>query len=132
MAWPLGEAFQLQDDLLGMFGDSSATGKPVGEDLREGKFTFLIDAALSALGTDAGERLRRTLGASDASDQEVAEVCQLIRQCGAEKQVEERIAKRSAEARGILSRMQFGTDEASSRGETFLYGLIDYLSQRKS
>ncbi len=127
----IGEAFQLQDDLLGMFGDPSATGKPVGEDLREGKFTFLIDAALTALSPVQEERLRAALGNPDASPEEVAAVCDLIRQSGAAKQVEDRIAKRSDEAREILSHLSFADDIPSDQGSTFLHGLIDFLSQRK-
>lgn len=46
-ALPLGEAFQLRDDVLGVYGDPSATGKPAGDDLREGKRTVLIGYALS-------------------------------------------------------------------------------------
>ena len=44
MSRALGEAFQLRDDVLGVFGDPSQTGKPAGGDLQEGKRTFLIDA----------------------------------------------------------------------------------------
>ena len=45
---PLGEAFQLRDDLLGVFGDPAATGKPAGDDLVEGKRTVLVALALDA------------------------------------------------------------------------------------
>ena len=43
---PLGEAFQLRDDVLGVFGDPEQTGKPAGDDLREGKRTYLVAAAM--------------------------------------------------------------------------------------
>jgi geranylgeranyl diphosphate synthase type I len=47
---PLGEAFQLRDDVLGVFGDPSVTGKPAGDDLREGKRTALVAMALESAG----------------------------------------------------------------------------------
>jgi geranylgeranyl diphosphate synthase, type I len=53
---PLGEAFQLRDDVLGVFGDPACTGKPAGDDLREGKRTFLIASAYQS-GGDAGRAL---------------------------------------------------------------------------
>ena len=53
VALPLGEAFQLRDDVLGVFGDPAVTGKPAGDDLREGKRTVLI-AAHAELTDDAG------------------------------------------------------------------------------
>ncbi len=59
---PLGEAFQLRDDLLGVFGDPGATGKPAGDDLSEGKRTVLIALALDALGPAEREHLDTSLG----------------------------------------------------------------------
>jgi geranylgeranyl diphosphate synthase type I len=92
---PLGEAFQLRDDLLGVFGDPATTGKPAGDDLVEGKRTVLValaldaapasDAALldSALGTpltaDEVERLRRIIDASGAHAQVESVIDQLTR-----------------------------------------------------
>ena len=51
---PLGEAFQLRDDVLGVFGDPAVTGKPAGDDLREGKRTALVAMALEAAERRAG------------------------------------------------------------------------------
>jgi geranylgeranyl diphosphate synthase type I len=59
---PLGEAFQLRDDVLGVFGDPSETGKPAGDDLREGKRTVLIAQALSAASPGQRALVSRLLG----------------------------------------------------------------------
>ena len=56
---PLGEAFQLRDDLLGVFGDPEATGKPAGDDLTEGKRTVLVALALDALSPEDASSSRR-------------------------------------------------------------------------
>ena len=68
VALPLGEAFQLRDDVLGVFGDPGVTGKPAGDDLREGKRTVLV-ARAAELGTDADrELLAHSLGTTDGVD----------------------------------------------------------------
>lgn len=59
---PLGEAFQLRDDILGVFGDAAVTGKPVGDDLREGKCTPLIMFSRLAASAAQREALDRFLG----------------------------------------------------------------------
>ena len=59
---PLGEAFQLRDDVLGVFGDPAETGKPAGDDLREGKRTVLIAVAAERATADQARTLREHLG----------------------------------------------------------------------
>jgi geranylgeranyl diphosphate synthase, type I len=59
---PLGEAFQLRDDVLGVFGDPSETGKPAGDDLREGKRTVLVAKALEHASSAQAEVVARLLG----------------------------------------------------------------------
>src|SRR4051794_6800541 len=59
---PLGEAFQLRDDVLGVFGDPSVTGKPAGDDLREGKRTYLVAAAFDVADPAQAAALRAGLG----------------------------------------------------------------------
>lgn len=87
----VGEAFQLRDDLLGAFGDPSVTGKPVGEDLREGKPTPLFALAVSRASGAEGDALDRLYGKPDLSPDEIDELRELLRRTGARAAVEERI-----------------------------------------
>ncbi|MFC9789990.1 polyprenyl synthetase family protein [Rhodococcus sp. NPDC127528] len=89
----IGIAFQLRDDLLGVFGDPEVTGKPSGDDLREGKRTVLFAEAL--LRADASDRgtadvLRRSIG-TDLSDEQVHRLREVITDLGAVDAVERRI-----------------------------------------
>ncbi|MDP1792636.1 MAG: polyprenyl synthetase family protein [Acidimicrobiales bacterium] len=80
---PLGEAFQLRDDLLGTFGDAGVTGKPVGEDLRDGKPTMMFARAReTATGADA-ELLHSRYGATDLSPEEIAAIQAVFERTGA-------------------------------------------------
>lgn len=99
---PLGEAFQLRDDLLGVFGDPAVTGKPAGDDLSEGKRTVLIALALDGLGAAERDHLDRTLG-RQLSAEEVSELQRLIRSSGAEEQVESMITGLTESALDALS-----------------------------
>jgi len=84
---PLGEAFQLRDDLLGVYGDPAVTGKPAGDDLVEGKRTVLVAVALSRAPRDAAARLDKQLGA-DLSPADVSELRRIIEDSGAHAEVE--------------------------------------------
>jgi geranylgeranyl diphosphate synthase, type I len=90
---PLGEAFQLRDDVLGVFGDPAQTGKPAGDDLREGKRTYLVAATLAATDAAGRERLTRRLGDPLLDAAGVAELREIIAECGALAATERRIAE---------------------------------------
>jgi geranylgeranyl diphosphate synthase type I len=89
---PLGIAYQLRDDLLGVFGDPQTTGKPAGDDLREGKRTVLIALARAKLAPNATRLLDELLGDAELSAQQVSMLQASIRDCGAVEQVERIIA----------------------------------------
>ena len=87
---PLGEAFQLRDDLLGVFGDPNVTGKPAGDDLTEGKRTVLVALAIQHASPEEARRLDAALGSALTLD-EVAELRRIIDESGAHAEVEKRI-----------------------------------------
>ena len=87
----LGIAFQLRDDLLGVFGDPQVTGKPAGDDLREGKRTELLAAAVDLTHDTAdAEFLLNKVGAT-TDPQEIEAMAEIIRTSGAVDVIEERI-----------------------------------------
>jgi geranylgeranyl diphosphate synthase type I len=100
---PLGEAFQLRDDLLGVFGDPAETGKPAGDDLREGKRTVLVDLALERSSPAAAALLRRHLGDPRLDAEGVEALREVITGSGAREMVERMIADRTEDALAALS-----------------------------
>lgn len=89
----LGVAFQLRDDVLGVFGDPAVTGKPSGDDLRSGKRTVLLAEAVEradASDPAAAALLRSSVG-TDLSDSQVRELCAAIESVGALDAVEQHI-----------------------------------------
>ncbi len=95
---PLGEAFQLRDDLLGIFGDPAVTGKPAGDDLREGKRTVLMAMAMERT-TDAGRaELTANLGKVDLSLEIIEKLRGIILESGAVESVEGLIEKLTFDA----------------------------------
>ena len=95
---PLGEAFQLRDDILGVFGETEITGKPSGDDIREGKRTVLMALVTEMVKTDELARVEAALGDSTISEAELADIQKIIIQSGALSKCEDLIASLLEEA----------------------------------
>jgi geranylgeranyl diphosphate synthase type I len=107
---PLGEAFQLRDDVLGVFGDPSVTGKPAGDDLREGKRTALVAMALETATPAQTALVRRHLGDPHLDAGGVAALREVLLDTGAVDRVEQLIATRTAQALAALDRAALSGD----------------------
>ncbi|WP_326522447.1 polyprenyl synthetase family protein [Cellulomonas alba] len=125
---PLGEAFQLRDDLLGVFGDPGATGKPAGDDLREGKRTVLVARALARAsdGSDDGtaDLLRASLGDRALTDDAVAQLADAIARTGAPDDVEELIDELAGRAFRLIAARGWA-DPAASQLVALAHAAVD-------
>lgn len=120
-----GEAFQLQDDVLGTFGDSEAVGKPVVSDLAEGKHTFLVHHALAGAAPEDRDWLRAALGRDDLTADDLERARGVLRSSGGLAAVLDRIEECLAGARRALGSLPLPADAL----EPF-YGFLDYLRER--
>jgi geranylgeranyl diphosphate synthase type I len=100
---PLGIAYQLRDDMLGVFGDPEVTGKPAGDDLREGKRTVLIALARTGLPANAVRLLDELLGDPELDESQIAMLQNTIRDSGGVDKVERMIAHNVQLARAALA-----------------------------
>jgi geranylgeranyl diphosphate synthase, type I len=100
----LGEAFQLRDDLLGVFGDPATTGKPAGDDLREGKRTVLMALALDAADDDQAALIDKLFGQPDLDAGGVDQLRGVLRETGAVDEVERTIGALAADSMAALGR----------------------------
>jgi geranylgeranyl diphosphate synthase type I len=121
---PLGEAFQLRDDLLGVFGDPATTGKPAGDDLVEGKRTVLVALALDAAPASDAALLDRSLGTPLTAD-EVERLRGIIDASGAHAQVEAVIDRLTGISLEALERAAIDDD-----AREVLRGLASAVTQR--
>jgi len=121
---PLGDAFQMRDDVMGAFGDASVTGKPVGGDLREGKPTPLMARAVEAASFAQAEVLA-LVGSAGLTDADVERVQQVIVDTGALDDLELTIARLTVQA---VTAIEVAPIEAEARDE--LVALAAYVSQR--
>ncbi len=101
-ALPVGIAFQHRDDLLGLFGDASATGKPVGRDLQQGKRTLLTQLARQRLRGSARDTFHQVFGNAKATRGQLQRGLAVLRDSGLIEKVTERIAVLEREALSAL------------------------------
>jgi geranylgeranyl diphosphate synthase type I len=93
----MGLAFQIRDDVLGVWGDVKETGKPTGDDLRSGKKSYPVVVALERASPEEREALRTLLADSELDDDDVQRACSLLERLGAREE-SERAAHEHAEA----------------------------------
>ncbi|NYD21060.1 polyprenyl synthetase family protein [Kineococcus aurantiacus] len=123
----LGEAFQLRDDVLGVFGDPTETGKPAGDDLREGKRTVLVGLAVQNATPAQAEQVDRLLGAPDLDAEGVEVLRTVLTETGALAGVEELISAQVDAACATLDAADL-TDSARAA----LHELVVAATSRRS
>jgi geranylgeranyl diphosphate synthase type I len=114
---PLGIAYQLRDDLLGVFGDPAVTGKPAGDDLREGKRTVLVALARSGMPGNAVRLFDELLGDPDLTYSQITMLQSTIVDSGAVERVERMIANQVAQARAALADAPLAREAIEQLGE---------------
>jgi geranylgeranyl diphosphate synthase type I len=124
---PLGRAFQLRDDLLGVFGDPAETGKPNASDLAEGKRTLLVAETLARTEGPEQAEFLRALGDTTLGEDQAHRLRRLIEDCGARAAVEQAVAEQIATARAGIDGLGLAPEH-----RTELHALADWLVERRS
>ena len=93
---------QLRDDILGVFGDPEVTGKPAGDDLREGKRTLLVALTRERITGSVAKVFDGMLGSPDLTSGQIATLRTTIRDSGALQRCEQLIAQWTAQALAAL------------------------------
>ena len=122
----LGMAFQLQDDILGLFGDQKLFGKPIGSDFREGKTTLLsLKTEELTKGQDI-EFVKKMLGNQDITHEEIEKLKKIVKNCGSLNYcinlMKELIQKSQASIKSLPIR---------SKSKEFLLKVTEYIIKRK-
>ncbi len=123
---PLGTAFQIQDDILGMFGSEEKTGKPTTSDLREGKITLLILDALKEANKTQKEIINKNLGNKKITYQDLEDVKKVVADTGALKKSIKLATKLAMEGHDALEKMKL-----KKEGKDFLLGIAEYIVKRE-
>ena len=123
---PLGIAFQIQDDILGIFGDEKSTGKKTGDDIKEGKNTILFTQALKRANSKQKEILEKLWGKRNINIKEINQVREVIIQTGSLKYCQELAINLTKEAKNKVSKIT----KNKNLQEIFL-SLADFIIKRE-
>ena len=124
-----GVAFQLQDDVLGMYGDSGKTGKSSDSDLRQGKGTLLISRVLEVGNGEQKRAVAAAWGNKEAGNRLVEEAKKALIESGAKEYSVEKAKKLAEKAGGVTEKMrEMGMNEEAV---DYLAGLTEYLVSRE-
>ena len=126
IAIPLGIAFQIRDDLLGIYSDDNVLGKTVLSDIREEKQTLLLGVAYKNADEEQRNLLKQHYGKSDADIEDLKQVQRLFEETGAKKYAEDEIQRLSE-----YSKKQIQNDLIDKEYQYILSGLVNYLIDRK-
>lgn len=123
---PVGIAFQIQDDILGVFGNEKKLGKPVCSDLREGKQTLLVVKAMEKGNREERKIISNLLGKKDATSQEIEKYRDIIRRTGS-LEYSQNLAQK------LVEKGKQALQKSSIQKETreFLTGIADYIVSRE-
>lgn len=124
-----GKAFQITDDILGIYGDQKTTGKSVGDDIREGKATVISLYALKHASPADKQKLQRCLGNPKLTTKDLEDCKKIIQDCGALDYARNLAAQHTAQAIESLDAVK---DMWPKQGTDFLRGLAQALQNRKS
>jgi geranylgeranyl diphosphate synthase type I len=125
-AIPLGRAFQIRDDILGMFGTRERIGKPIGSDIREGKRTLLTVKALQKCPKKDRDFLLKHLGDKNLTGGQFDKIRKIVRQSGSLDYSIRLMEHNVKSAKKILGSMQM-----KKAGKDFLNDIADYIAQRE-
>jgi len=126
-ASPLGKAFQIRDDILGVYGDEKKIGKPVGSDIIEGKQTILIIKALELGTREQRQLLTKYLGKKDLTKKELEKTREIIKVTGSLDYSQNISRKLIGESLEALQKIDIKNQEA----KTFLEGIAQYMVKRE-
>lgn len=122
-----GIAFQLSDDILGVFGDSRVTGKSNLDDIKEGKFTVMVYYALQKSSPSEVKTLKSLLGNAEIDEQDLIKVQSILEDSGAKNYVKQAADKYANEAIANIRDSEFWGHEAKE----FITALVEYSVKRE-